>query len=151
MENSLTRDTDGDSFRIREGTRAPKWPSGRSCHSPEALPAPRSASHGAGKERLCSGYFQLLYSSYSKAAHRQGDACVGIEQTPLSRDTGLTPRLHTLQFPCGGLRQCRGCSLCYTESLPTWLLIHIRANVSTGVIFSGMISDCLPLPCYHGD
>lgn len=47
--------------------------------------------------------------------------------------------------------QCHGCGLCYNDSLLTWLLIRIRANVNTSVIFSGIISECLPLLCYHGD
>lgn len=52
----------------------------------------------------------------------------------------------TLELPFGGLLRCPGCASCCTESLPAWLLIQIRADVNTGVMFSGMISDCLLLP-----
>lgn len=102
---------------------------------------------------LRSGDFQLLYSSFSKAAHREGGClCRTAPSKPCVLGVrGSLPGWHTPQLPFGGLPPCHSCGLCYTDSLPTWWLIHIRADVNTGVIFSGMISDCLPLPCYHDD
>ena len=121
--------------------------------------APRLCPHPAAPPAGQAGGGALLWvfpAALLKPSHScpqaRGCLCGTAPSKPHSLGVwGLLPGWRTLQLPFGGLLRYHGSSSCYTESLPTWLLIHIRADVNTGMIFSRMISDCLLLPCYHGD
>lgn len=127
-----------------KATRAGRWwvlsqPQG-SALIPHPLP------WGRQEGMLCPGHFQLLHSSLAQAARGQGCLCGMAPSTSQFGCSGAPYPDATLGLPFGGLLRCPGCASCCTESLPAWLLIQIRADVNTGVMFSGMISDCLLLP-----
>lgn len=142
-----------DDEQHRGGQGHPSSPVAGSATAPSLCPhAAASPTGQAGGDALPWVFPAALLKPSRSCPQARGCLYGTAPSKPHSRGVwGSLPSWHTPQLPFGGLLRCHGCSLCYTESLPTWLLIRIRADVNTGVIFSGMISDCLPLPCYHGD
>lgn len=106
---------------------------------------PHPIPWGRQEGMFCLGHFQLLHSSLAQTACGQGMPVWDDPKQTMAWVLWAPPLTAVLGLLFGGPLWCPGCAFCCTESLPAWLLIHIRADVNAGVIFSGMISVCLLL------